>query len=446
MHKTYFIHTFGCQMNLYDSELAAGILDKAGFSRVDSYEKADISLVNSCSVRELAAQKARSELGMFAARKRKSKKHVYYGMLGCLAEQEGKQLLIKFPDIDFIIGPANERGLGEYVKKVLAGNGPAIATGTGKEDWNVDALIKRESKKNAWVTVSKGCNSFCSYCVVPYVRGREASRPFENIISEVEKLVAGGYKEINLIGQNVNTYGKDFPAGKTRDFSELLKAVDEVKGDFWVRFWTSHPKDIPLKLIETVASAKKICPHFHLPVQSGSDRILKMMNRNYTAETYLRILEEIKKRVKNVSISSDIIVGFPGETEADFRRTMELYEKAAFDVAYTYTYSPRKGTKAYEIKDNVPGIMKDERLRALMELQRKLSQEINDKYIGKVLPVLLEPGFSKEDLRSGRTNNNKPIFVEGLNEKSKNEFVKVRIMQANPFSLRGVADNGNDKN
>ncbi|MFH1074007.1 MAG: tRNA (N6-isopentenyl adenosine(37)-C2)-methylthiotransferase MiaB [Candidatus Firestonebacteria bacterium] len=441
MNKKFFIHTFGCQMNQYDSELVAGILNKAGLSRVDVYEKADICLVNSCSVRELAAQKARSELGMFAAYKRKNEKRVYYGIIGCLAEQEGKRLCAKFPDIDFIIGPAYERCIDEYVEKVISGNVPAVATGAGKEDWEVDALIKRDSKKNAWVTVSKGCNSFCSYCVVPYVRGREVSRPFESILPEAERLAAEGYKEINLIGQNVNTYGKDFPAEKSHDFSGLLKAVDAVKGEFWIRFWTSHPKDIPLKLIETVASSKKICPHFHLPVQSGSDRILKLMNRRYTSGAYLRITEEIKKRMKFVSISSDIIVGFPGETEADFKRTMELYEKAAFDVAYTYTYSPRKGTKAFDMKDNIPEKVKEERLKALMELQKRISQKVNEKYIGQILPVLLEVDSLKENVMSGRTHNNKPIFVEvGHGKTIKQEFVSVKITQANPFSLKGVIE------
>ncbi len=423
-------------MNQYDSELVDGILSKEGMVRVDSYEKADICLVNSCSVRELAAQKARSELGMFAAYKRKSKKPVYYGIIGCLAEQEGKHFLVKFPDIDFIIGPAYERQIGAYAKKVLAGGGTAVVTGPGKEDWTADELIKRESKKNAWVTVSKGCNSFCSYCVVPYVRGRETSRPFGSIISEVEKLVGEGYKEINLLGQNVNTYGKDFSAIEKKDFSELLKAVDDIKGEFWVRFWTSHPKDIPLKLIETVASSKKICPHFHLPIQSGSDRILKLMNRNYTAESYLRIIGEIKKRIKNVSVTSDIIVGFPGETEADFRRTLELYKKAAFDVAYTYTYSARKGTKAFDIKETVSETMKNERLRELMNIQREISQEVNDKYIGQVLPVLLDGTVVEDNLLNGRTNNNKPIFVEG--NACKGGFVRVKITETKPFSLKGV--------
>jgi len=423
-------------MNQYDSELVAGILEKAGLSRAAAYEKADISLVNSCSVRELAAQKARSELGMFAAHKRKSKKKVYYGIIGCLAEQEGKKLSIKFPDIDFIVGPSEERRMEEYLQKVLSGRGPAVAVGAGKEDWKTDSLIKRESRKNAWVTVSKGCNSFCSYCVVPYVRGREASRPFESIISEVKKLVSEGYKEINLLGQNVNAYGKDL-AGSA-DFSELLGAVDAVEGDFWVRFWTSHPKDIPLKLIETVASSKKICPHFHLPVQSGSDKILRLMNRNYTAESYLRIVEEIRKRIKDVSITSDIIVGFPGETEADFRHTIELYEKAAFDVAYTYTYSPRKGTKAYDMKDTVSGQIKDQRLKTLMELQRDLSQKVNDKYIGRVLPVLLDGTVVEDNLLNGRTNNNKPIFVEvPAGRKIKKDFTQVKITEAKPFSVKG---------
>ena len=435
MIKKYFIHTFGCQMNLSDSEIVSGVLDKAGLVEVDSYEKADICLVNSCSVRELAAQKARSELGMFAAYKRKSKKAVFYGIIGCLAEQEGKHLCVKFPDIDLIIGPAYERSIGESVKKLLAGKGPVYSTGAAKEDWTADTIIKRESKKNAWVTVSKGCNSFCSYCVVPYVRGRETSRPFESIVTEVEKLVSEGYKEINLLGQNVNTYGRDTASSKNRDFSDLLKAVDSIKGEFWVRFWTSHPKDIPLKLIETVADSEKICPHFHLPIQSGSDRILKLMNRNYTAEAYLRIIEEIKKRIKNVSVTSDIIVGFPGETEADFKRTLELYKKAAFDVAYTYTYSARKGTKAFDIKETVSEKMKNERLRELMDLQKIISQDVNDKYVGQLLPVLLD-GTVEGVFLNGRTHNNKPIFVEG--KAGKSDFVQVKITEAKTFSLKGA--------
>jgi len=438
LNKTFFIHTFGCQMNQYDSELVTGILEKEGLSRVDAYEKADLCLVNSCSVRELAAQKARSELGLFALYKRRSRKKVYYGIIGCLAEQEGKNLFKKFPDMDLIAGPAHERQLGQYVSSILAGNGPVIKTGEGVQDWDVDALIKRENSRSAWVTVSKGCNSFCSYCVVPYARGREESRPFSAIVREIKALTGRGYKEINLLGQNVNTYGRDLKgAAAGKDFSALLKEVNSLPGDFWVRFWTSHPKDIPDTLIDAVASGKKICPLFHLPVQSGSDAILKAMNRKYTAGQYLEITEKIRKKIPGAAISTDFIVGFPGETEKDLELSLELYRKARFDTAFTYKYSPRKGTRAFDLKDEVSKDVKEERLRALMTLQKELGLEINRQFIGTVRDVMLSaPGPGPA---GGRDRTNRPFLVEGVKKYKEGEIVSVKVTGAAPFSLKGIS-------
>ena len=442
MNKTYFIRTFGCQMNEYDSELVAGILEKAGFSRAETYEKADICLVNSCSVRELAAQKARSELGMFAMHKRRGKKKIYYGIIGCLAELEGRKFLKKFPDIDLIVGPAFERDLAECVKQVFLGTGAVIKTGAKAQDWEKDSLIQRENRKNAWVTVSKGCNSFCSYCVVPYARGREESRPFEDIIKEVKQLAKKGYKEINLIGQNVNTYGRDFKgAVLDRDFSGLLKEIDAIPGNFWVRFWTSHPKDIPDRLIDTVALSKKICPLFHLPVQSGSDAVLKAMNRKYTVAQYLETVEKIKRKIPGSAVSTDFIVGFPGETERDFCASLELYKRALFDTAFTYKYSPRKGTKAFGIKDDVPKNVKEERLKALMSLQKELGKEINSLLIGTEREVMLTAPVSGKV--SGRDRTNRPFLVEGLKKYREGDVVKVKVTGATPFSLKGTVQGNN---
>jgi len=433
----FFIHTFGCQMNQYDSELVSGILETAGFLRADSYQKSDICLVNSCSVRELAAQKARSELGLYAMHKRQSKKKIYYGILGCLAEQEGKNFLKKFPDVDLVVGPAFERQLEELIKKVLAGEGPVIKTGTGEGNWEVDGLIKRESRTKAWITVSKGCNSFCSYCVVPSVRGREESRPFLDILKEVEKLVKNGYKEINLLGQNVNTYGRELKE-KTKDIAALLWEIDALPGEFWVRFWTSHPKDIPDRLVQTVAECKKICPQFHLPVQSGSDPVLKVMNRKYTVSQYLEIIEKIRKNIPGAAVSTDFIVGFPGETEKDFNASLELYRKVRFDTAYTYKYSPRKGTKAFELEDKVSKGEKEERLKALMSLQKEIGREINNGFIGTIREVMMDsPELTGA---SGRDRTNRPFLVEGLKSYKEGEVHRVKVTGATAFSLKGTAE------
>ena len=435
MKRTYFIKTFGCQMNEYDSELVAGQLQELGLSEASKMEEADLILVNTCSVRALAEQKALSELGMFAVLKRKSKKRkIFYGVIGCLAEHKGRKFLAKFWDIDLIVGPSHERNFKELVREALAGEGPVIALGEAVQDFSKDVSILRKSKNGAWVTVSKGCNSFCSYCIVPYLRGKEESRSLKSILKEVKLLIEEGYKEITLIGQNVNTYGKDLKDGKY-DFSDLLKAIEAIPGKFWVRFYTSHPKDIPEKLMDTVAGAKKICPHFHLPIQSGSDRILKLMNRHYTRSDYLEIVRKLRERVNDVALSTDIIVGFPGETEADFKETMDLYAAANYDAAYTYKYSPRQGTKSFELEDDVSSQKKGERLKALMAMQRIVSSKVNNKLVGTIREVLLDNEQPKEHELTGRDKGNKPVFIKYAGKKQEGYFIKVRIVKANPFSL-----------
>ncbi|MEI7904273.1 MAG: tRNA (N6-isopentenyl adenosine(37)-C2)-methylthiotransferase MiaB [Candidatus Firestonebacteria bacterium] len=435
MSGYFYLHTMGCQMNKYDSELISGLLIKEGFKPAVSEQQADIVILNTCSVRALAAQKAYSYLGRLAKRKKKDKKLILV-MSGCVAEQDGLEARDRIPGLDLVIGPSKIREIGKYLKETIRKKRGTIAVGDEGIDWKADPLIKRVSPSKAWITVSKGCNSFCSYCIVPYVRGRELSRPFEDILKEARELAAAGYSEINLLGQNVNTYGKDIPGH--RDFSDLLKELASIEGRFRIFFMTSHPKDIPIKLIDTVAGSSKISPLFHLPVQSGSDRILKLMNRGYTRAGYQNNLKEIRSRVKGASITSDIIVGFPGETGEDFKETMELVSESGFDSAYTFKYSPRKGTAAAGLDDSVKQWEKEKRLEDLMALQASIGQKLNEALEGAVLEVLLDdPPYGKGGV-TARTVSNKPVMLEktgGLEAGAR--FVKVKITGATPFAVKG---------
>ncbi|MFH1824979.1 MAG: tRNA (N6-isopentenyl adenosine(37)-C2)-methylthiotransferase MiaB [Candidatus Firestonebacteria bacterium] len=435
--KKFYIHTFGCQMNKYDSEVISGILTNASFSNTPCFTEADVILVNTCSVREHAEQRAYSKLIEFLALK-KNKKDLIVGVVGCLADAYAEGILWldhkrKLPTVDLIIGPNHIRNIDLYVKRALNGEKPVIVVGDYKQDWEKDFTIDRVSSKKAWIAISKGCNSFCSYCIVPYVRGREESKPVSEILKEVRKLVQSGYREINLLGQNVNSYGKDLNEGI--DFADLLRSIDELEGDFWIRFFTSHPKDIPAKLVETISKSKRICNHFHLPIQSGSDKILKLMNRGYTASYYKNKVKEIRDKIKEISITSDIIVGFPGESEEDFNETIKLVKEVRFDFAFTFKYSPRTKTKAYELKDDVKKEDKQQRLSILMGVQNQIALENNKELIGRILKVLVERDTSQKN-EVCRTETNKIVEITNK-DKIKQDFISVKIIKASPYGLKG---------
>jgi len=417
-------------MNEYDSELISGLLKKEGFEPAPSAGEADIVLANTCAVRELAAEKAYSYLGSILKKDKKREQTVV--MCGCVAEQDGAGALKRMNGIDLVVGPSKIRDIGNILKDFLKNGKRKDYTGDAKVEWHKDSAIDRSSGEKAWVTISKGCNSFCSYCVVPLARGREESRPQEDIIETAAKLIKIGCREINLIAQNVNTYGKD--KKNAGDFAGLLAKVASLEGEFRVGFKTAHPRDFSEELLQTVESSKKIMRNFHLPLQSGSDRILKLMNRGYDVLHYLGIAEKVRK-LEGISLTTDIIVGFPGETEEDFNGTLETFERAGFDSAYMFKYSPRKGTAASKLGDSVPKKVKEDRLARLMSLQRKTGLAKNKPLVGSEHEVLIDSETFAAGKVCGKTLSEKQVFFPAGKELK--GFVRVAVTSAGPFSLKG---------
>ena len=430
MSMRFFIHTMGCQMNEYDSALISGLLKKEGFEPAISADKADIVLANTCAVRELAAEKAYSYLGSVLKKDKKSEQTVV--MCGCVAEQDGAGALKRMNGIDLVVGPSKIRDIGNILKDFLQNGRRKDYTGDAGVEWSKDSSIDRSSAEKAWITVSKGCNSFCSYCVVPLARGREESRPQVYIIETAKELIKNGRMEINLLAQNVNAYGKDKKGWG--GFPELLAKVAGLEGDFRVGFKTAHPKDFTEKLLEAAEGSKKIMRNFHLPLQSGSDRILKLMNRGYDSKHYLEIAGKVRQ-LPGSSLTTDIIAGFPGETEEDFEATLEIFKLAAFDSAYMFKYSPRKGTAASKLGDSVPKSVKEERLARLMALQRKTGLAGNKPLVGSEQEVLVDCETFSAGKVCGKTLSEKQVFfAAGRQVKG---FVRVAVTSAGPFSLKG---------
>ena len=430
-----FVQTFGCQQNEADSEKFAGLCEAMGYAIVADPAEADFIVVNTCAIREHAEKRTLSIVGQYKHLKEK-KPALVIAVCGCMMAQGHRQDDIKFryPYVDFVMGPSSLHRLPQLLSQKLK-TGKRIYCPEEAEYTVVEDLpIRRESNYRAWVSVMYGCNNFCSYCIVPYVRGRERSREKEKIVEEVRGRVKDGYKDITLLGQNVNSYAKDRTEGY--DFADLLSELDAIEGDFVLRFMTSHPKDASRKLIDVMASSRHIAHQFHLPMQSGSDAILSKMNRRYNTEKYLGIVDYMKEKMPDVTITSDIIVGFPGETEEDFGGTMQMLERVRFDMLYSFIYSPRKGTPAAEM-EQVPKDVTAERFERLLALQKEIGQERNDALVGKTLRVLCD-GVSKgnEALYSGRTDGNKIAFFEG-NEEDVGKFVNVTVERADAFALYG---------
>ena len=430
-----YIETFGCQQNVADSEKFAGMCQEMGYDIVYEADKADFIVVNTCAIREHAEKRTLSIVGQYKHIKEKNPSLVI-AVCGCMMAQGHRQDDIKFryPYVDFVMGPSSLHRLPQLLCQKRK-TGKRIYCPEEAEYTVVEDLpIRRESSYRAWVSVMYGCNNFCSYCIVPYVRGRERSREKGKIIEEVRGLVEQGYKDITLLGQNVNSYAKD--GNRNYDFADLLSELDAIEGDFVLRFMTSHPKDASRKLIDVMANSKHIAHQFHLPMQSGSDAVLAKMNRRYDTEKYLGIVDYMKEKMPDVTITSDIIVGFPGETEEDFEGTMQMLERVRFDMLYSFIYSPRKGTPAAEW-EQVPREVTAARFERLLALQKDIGQERNDALVGKTLRVLCD-GVSKgnDALYSGRTDGNKIAFFEG-SEEDIGKFVNVTVERADAFALYG---------
>lgn len=433
--KRAFIGVYGCQMNISDAERMEGQLATLGYERTEDMARADLILLNTCCVRETAEDKVYGKIGEIKHIKRMNPALIF-GITGCMAQKEGEALIRRAPHIDFVLGTNKVHELKATVRRLeSARRGPVVDVLLGDAPLPENVPIERTGRLSAWVPIMYGCNNFCTYCIVPYVRGREHSRRPEDVVREVEEAAAQGFKEITLLGQNVNSYGKDH---KLASFAELLLMVDAVKGVERVRYMTSHPKDLSDAVIDAVRQGRHICPHFHLPVQHGSDRILQAMNRVYRKDAYRSLVERIRAAVPDASLTTDLIVGFPGETEEDFGELLDFLREIRYDAAYTFLYSKRSGTPAAMMEEQVENSVKKERLHRLMEVQNEISLEKNVALKGTVQEVLAE-GTSRtdEDVWTGRTGTNKIVLWRKKGQETEGDIVRVRITQPQTWVLKG---------
>lgn len=428
-NKKVYIETYGCQMNLVDSEIISGLMSTRGYNITSEIEGADIILLNTCSVREHAEERVIQRIKTLS--KLKSKKPFILGVIGCMAERLKEELFEIDYEIDLVLGPDNYRKLPEYINNIEEQK-KICDTQLSEIETYSDIIPSRDSTVTAWLSIMRGCDNYCSYCIVPFTRGKERSRSFSSIIDEAKYLIDNNYKEIYLLGQNVNSY---FDSDK--DFSDLLSSVANLNENIRIRFMTSHPKDLSDKLIFTIKEHPNICKYIHLPFQSGSDRILKLMNRNYTKKDYLNLIDRIKNNIPDVSLSTDIIVGFPTETEQDFLDTLDIVNKVKFDSAFTFKYSPREGTIAYNFDDDISDEIKGERLKRLIDIQQQISFESNNKLIGTIQTALIE-SYSKKSEKEfqGRLDNNKVTVFPG-NGNFIGDLVNVKITKATSATLIG---------
>ncbi len=426
-----YIETYGCQMNLADTEIVQGILQNNGYSSADSLEDADVILVNTCSIRENAEQRIYGRLGNFKTIKDK-KPDLVVGVLGCMAERLRKDLVDKKKIVDVVVGPDEYRRLPELIDVAFNGD-KGIGVKLSKTETYDDIIPHREDGLAAWISVMRGCDKFCTFCVVPFTRGRERSRSLASVVEEVTQLAQRGFKEVSLLGQNVNSYRDN-----ENDFADLLAACAKVDSSVRIRFTTSHPQDLSEKLLYTIAEHKNICNYIHLPVQSGSDRILELMNRTYTIDHYLNLIEKARRIIPGVSFSTDIIAGFPTETYEDHVKTLDVMREVRYDGAFMFKYSPREGTKAFRMEDDVPEETKTKRLQEIINLQQQISFELNQQLIGTEEVVLIE-GFSKksDQFLSGRTDSNKVVIIPFDEKINAGDYVKVKINRSTSATLFG---------
>jgi len=426
-----YIETYGCQMNMADTELVQGILLKQGYELTENTNEADVVLLNTCSIREKAEERIYGRLGNFKNVK-DSNSNLVVGILGCMAERLRKDLIEEKKIVDLVVGPDEYRRLPELIDVAFNG-GKGIGVQLSKTETYDDLIPYREDGLQAWISVMRGCDKFCTFCVVPFTRGRERSRSLRSIVEEIEHLSARGFREVTLLGQNVNSYSDD-----ENDFADLLSACAEVDPYLRIRFTTSHPQDLSDKLLYTIAEHQNICNYIHLPFQSGSNRILEAMNRTYTIEHYLNLIDKAKKIIPNVSFSTDIIAGFPTETNEDHLMTLDVLKKVRYDGAYMFKYSPREGTKAYKMNDDVSEEIKVKRLQEIIDIQHQISLEKNNEQIDTEEIILIE-GFSKKsnDKLAGRTDGNKVVIIPFDDKIKPGNYVKVKINRATSGTLFG---------
>lgn len=430
-----FIKTFGCQMNVNDSEYIIGQLEQLGYSTTEDMFKSNLILLNTCCVRAKVEQKIYSLIGKIKKIK-ENNPNVILGICGCMAQKEKENIFERAPYVDFIFSPSQVNNLEEIINTIKYGIKNYISCDNPPEFSFNQISVKRESEISAWIQIMRGCNNYCSYCVVPYTRGPEQSRGVSEILSEVKKLALNKYKEIFLLGQNVNSYGKDLSQPVT--FSELLELLNNIEGIERIRFTTSHPKDFSFDLIKTIKKCNKICNHIHLPIQCGSSKILKVMNRKYDINDYKSIIKEIRNNIDDIAITTDVMVGFPGENEKDFMDTLRAFKEIEFDEAYTFIYSNRDNAISSLLPDQIPLKLKKERLWKLIDLQKNISTKINKKLEGEILEVLVDKKSKKhiENQFSGRTGTNKTVVFTSK-QNLLGQLIKVKIIKSSPWTLYG---------
>ena len=433
--RRYHVTTFGCQMNAHDSERIKGMLEELGLGEAPTADEADVVVFNTCTIRERPDTKLAAYLGEAAARKREHPDRVI-AVGGCYAEAQRERIFELYPAVDVAFGPGSIAHLGEW----LGAGGHGVARGRfGLDDRTFAAELPLHNERSfqAWVQVSMGCNSKCSYCIVPAVRGREQSRRPGEILAEVQHLARQGVREVTLLGQNVNSWGRDLLPGVKTEFGELLRACDAVDGIDRIRFTSPHPKDFRDPVIAAIAECASVCEHVHLPLQSGSSRVLKAMRRTYTRERYLALVQKMRAAIPDLAFGTDIIVGFPGESEADFQETLEVVEEVGYDSAFTFVYSPRAGTEAAAMPDQVPHELKIERMERLVEVVQREARARNLQRIGRTEQVLVEgPSRTDPSLRRGRTRRNTTVNFTG--DAPAGELVDVMIESATSSTLKGA--------
>jgi tRNA-2-methylthio-N6-dimethylallyladenosine synthase len=429
--KKFALQTYGCQMNVADSELVEGILTNLGLEKTSNYDEADAIFLNTCAIRENAETKVHSKLGNLHKIKL-NKPHLIIGVLGCMAQNLKDDLLKNKPYVDIILGPDSYRKIPDLINRHITDNKSIVDTKLSRFEVYENLFPTRGDTFNAWVSIMRGCDKFCSFCIVPFTRGRERSRDVKSIVTEVKKAVDQGFVEITLLGQNVNSYNFD---GKS--FADLLLTVSEIEGVKRIRYTSPHPQDINVELLEVMASKSNICNYVHFPMQSGSNEVLKRMNRTYTRERFYDMAMKIREIMPNCGLSTDIIVGFPGETDVQFRETLDLMDSIKFNSAFTFKYSPRPYTKAEQFSDQIDESVKKERLDEMLVLQRKHTLELNQKIVGSFQQVLIEKESKKSNLHwAGRTDSNEWVIVEKNNSNIK-DIVPVEIVDATGVILHG---------
>jgi tRNA-2-methylthio-N6-dimethylallyladenosine synthase len=427
MKRYYYIETFGCQMNVHDSEKMAGILKSEGYTETDDPKNADIVVFNTCSIRQKAEQKFFSELGRIKSLK-KRRPNLKIAVAGCIAQQEGRGILKRTPYVDYVFGPQNIH----ILKDIVNSTANEICTEDNPYITDIDLPAYRNDNIKAWVNIMYGCNNFCSYCIVPYTRGREKSRASRSIISEIEELAKKGYKEVTLLGQNVNSYNSDI------NFPSLLKEINNIEGIVRIRFVTSHPKDLSDELIYAIRDLEKVCEHIHLPLQSGSSKILGLMNRKYTYEDYFKKVEKIRKEIPEIAITSDIIAGFPQETDEDHKETIKAIKEIEFDTIFAFKFSPRPATKASDMDGQLPEDIKSDRLSEILQLQNSITERKNKELRGTVQEVLIEGEDEKNtDKLTGRTRTGKIVSIHSKNDIKPGDIITVKITNTHRHFLEG---------